>query len=354
MPLSQTQRRPTVCGDGTDLRPPRTSQACRAHRGSSTNEQRGHTRRPSSDAPRKHSRFGAAQVKELTAGSQEARVFDALVKQLGDVDLLDYFDSGSTARVFLVSLPIGSGFSGRVSRIVKVFRHDSAIGVGPEILFQNEVQALMSTSHTNLIAIYAVGVLPLEGSPDVPYYIMEYLPGASDLDSWIVEHAAVVSRETILGLITQACLGIEALHQNRIVHCDIKFGNLLVGSSGNLKVADLGFSKRVVKDGAAQTCVYTTFEPFPKAYQKFIKKVPDRRATYAEIPRELITETFDLHYLGQVLDGLLKDETVRAKFSAADLKYLEVVATRLDLDRPSTLAKYRSISEVLRDIKKLD
>jgi serine/threonine protein kinase len=39
--------------------------------------------------------------------------------------------------------------------------------------------------------------------------------------------------------------GLEYLHGHNIVHCDIKGGNILVDSQGNVKLADFGASKQI-------------------------------------------------------------------------------------------------------------
>ena len=44
------------------------------------------------------------------------------------------------------------------------------------------------------------------------------------------------------GLIRQIAIGLKHIHGLGIVHRDIKFGNILVSSHGNIKIADFGAS----------------------------------------------------------------------------------------------------------------
>lgn len=41
---------------------------------------------------------------------------------------------------------------------------------------------------------------------------------------------------------TEVLLGLRHLHRLRIVHCDIKPDNILIGRDGRLKIADLGIA----------------------------------------------------------------------------------------------------------------
>ncbi|XP_027767890.1 mitogen-activated protein kinase kinase kinase 18-like isoform X2 [Solanum pennellii] len=52
--------------------------------------------------------------------------------------------------------------------------------------------------------------------------------------------------EEVICLYTKGILkGLKYLHDNGIVHCDVKCKNILLGSSGEIKLADLGCAKRI-------------------------------------------------------------------------------------------------------------
>ena len=73
---------------------------------------------------------------------------------------------------------------------------------------------------------------------------MEYMAGGSLSD--ICEKFGNVLDESVVRLYTkEILLGLDYLHQNGIVHCDLKCNNVLLGSNGNIKLADFGCAKRL-------------------------------------------------------------------------------------------------------------
>ncbi|XP_059653648.1 mitogen-activated protein kinase kinase kinase 17-like [Cornus florida] len=68
---------------------------------------------------------------------------------------------------------------------------------------------------------------------------MEYMCGGSLAD--VAEKFGGVLDERVIRLYTREILqGLKYLHKNGIVHCDLKCKNVLLGSSGNVKLADFG------------------------------------------------------------------------------------------------------------------
>ncbi|PIA47227.1 hypothetical protein AQUCO_01400128v1 [Aquilegia coerulea] len=73
---------------------------------------------------------------------------------------------------------------------------------------------------------------------------MEYMAGGSLSD--VAEKFGNVLDESVIRLYArQILLGLDYLHKNGIVHCDVKCKNVLLGSTGNIKLADFGSAKRI-------------------------------------------------------------------------------------------------------------
>jgi predicted Ser/Thr protein kinase len=100
--------------------------------------------------------------------------------------------------------------------------------------FENEAQAGASLSHDNIIRIYDFG--EEKGS----FYIaMEFVDGL-DLDRLLRQQD--FPREIGLMILQQALRGLAFAHEKGVVHRDVKAANILVGSTGAVKVVDFGLA----------------------------------------------------------------------------------------------------------------
>jgi eukaryotic-like serine/threonine-protein kinase len=99
-------------------------------------------------------------------------------------------------------------------------------------------------THPGLVAIHAAS----RSSDGVPYLVMEYLDGRT-LASLHGEGALDIVE--IIGLGAQVAAALAALHEQRIIHCDVKPENILVlsdrawGTLPQVKVIDFGVSRLV-------------------------------------------------------------------------------------------------------------
>ena len=70
---------------------------------------------------------------------------------------------------------------------------------------------------------------------------MELVDGIT-LKKYIEKKARLSVREA-LSIAIQACMGIEAAHNNHIIHRDIKPQNIIISKDGKVKVTDFGIAK---------------------------------------------------------------------------------------------------------------
>jgi eukaryotic-like serine/threonine-protein kinase len=114
----------------------------------------------------------------------------------------------------------------------------------PETLerFRSEARHAGALSHPHIAQVYDYGHGYERGDARSfrdPYLVLEYVDGPSLAD--LIERGpldASLTRE----IIAQAADGLAAAHQARLVHRDIKPGNLLLTADGRVKITDFGIA----------------------------------------------------------------------------------------------------------------
>ena len=117
--------------------------------------------------------------------------------------------------------------------------------------FRHEAQAAARMAHPTIVRVYDAGEEivrdPSGGETIVPYIVMEHVEGRLLKD--IIADGAVPLAEAARigeGILT----ALEYSHRACVVHRDIKPGNVMVTSSGQVKVMDFGIA-RAISDSAA-------------------------------------------------------------------------------------------------------
>ncbi|KAM1135558.1 hypothetical protein ACFX19_045238 [Malus domestica] len=110
---------------------------------------------------------------------------------------------------------------------------------GAEAL-ENEVKILESMNSPHVVKCMGRE----NGEGKCTNVFMEYMAGGSLSDVMQIFGGAL--EEEVVRLYTREILhGLKYLHESGIVHCDLKCSNVLLGSSGNVKLADFGFARRL-------------------------------------------------------------------------------------------------------------
>eukprot|EP00762_Andalucia_godoyi_P001615 ANDGO_00302.mRNA.1 Mitogen-activated protein kinase kinase kinase A len=103
---------------------------------------------------------------------------------------------------------------------------------------QKEIQLLEKLKHMNIVRY--VGTEFRERQFNV---LLEYVPGGSI--GKLVTKFGSLNEKVARMYVQQVLQGLDYLHDNRIVHRDIKGANILVDHSGHVKLADFGCSKNI-------------------------------------------------------------------------------------------------------------
>lgn len=112
--------------------------------------------------------------------------------------------------------------------------------------FKMEAQAAAGLSHPNIVSVYDV-----IDEGQIHYIVMELIEGIT-LKSYISKKGGLEIRESI-GIAIQVAQGMQAAHEQHIIHRDIKPQNMIISRDGKVKVADFGIARAV----SAQTLTST-------------------------------------------------------------------------------------------------
>jgi eukaryotic-like serine/threonine-protein kinase len=146
--------------------------------------------------------------------------------------LVDQLGEGSMGTVFLAS-------DTRLKREValKIARPSIVCDPRLRVRLQREAEAMARLRHHNVVEIYDVGTWT-----GCPYFVMPYLHG-SDLNAWCRQRGGVpVDVDVAVGILAQVCAGLAAMHAVGLVHRDVKPSNILVSTSFEVTVGDLGLA----------------------------------------------------------------------------------------------------------------
>ena len=119
---------------------------------------------------------------------------------------------------------------------VKVLKQEFAEDVNFVTKFHTEAQSAAGLQHPNIVNIYDVG-----SEEHMHYIVMEYVEGIT-LKTYIEKKGQLNYKEAI-SIAIQVARGIEAAHNNNIVHRDIKPQNIMISHEGKVKVTDFGIAR---------------------------------------------------------------------------------------------------------------
>lgn len=119
---------------------------------------------------------------------------------------------------------------------VKILKQEFTEDVNFVTKFHTEAQSAAGLQHPNIVNIYDVG-----SEDHMHFIVMEYVEGIT-LKTYIEKKGQLNYKEAI-SIAIQVARGIEAAHNNNIVHRDIKPQNIMISHEGKVKVTDFGIAR---------------------------------------------------------------------------------------------------------------
>ncbi len=118
---------------------------------------------------------------------------------------------------------------------VKVLNAKTLSDISAHKRFRREALLLSRLNHPNIEAVY-----DFHSEQGLDYLVMEYVPGTS-LDERL--ESGALSEKEVLALGVQLSRGLAAAHSQRVIHRDLKPGNLRVTPDNTLKILDFGLAQ---------------------------------------------------------------------------------------------------------------
>jgi serine/threonine protein kinase/tetratricopeptide (TPR) repeat protein len=186
------------------------------------------------DATLDSSQSGALPAATRTTGPRSIGLY-RLVKKLGE---------GGMGQVWLAeqTAPLRRQVA---LKLIRAGMYDDALLQR----FQSERQSLAIMDHPAIAKVFDAGATP-DGQP---YFVMEYVPGATITDYCDQKRLKIHER---LELFIKVCEGVQHAHQKAIIHRDLKPANILVvevDSKPMPRIIDFGLAKAVTPQVAGAT-----------------------------------------------------------------------------------------------------
>jgi len=212
--------------------------------------------------------------------------------------------------------------------------------------FRAEAQSAAGLSHPNIVNVYDVG-----DDSGLHYIVMELVEGIT-LKRFIERKGKLEVKEAV-GIGIQIAQGMEAAHDNHIIHRDIKPQNIIISRDGKVKVTDFGIAKATNSNTITSNAMGSVHYLSPE----------QARGGYSD-------EKSDIYSLGVTLYEMLSGKVPFAGDNTVSVALLHIQGEamplrELDPDIPVSVDKivqkcmqkrperrYHSASELITDLKK--
>jgi serine/threonine protein kinase/dienelactone hydrolase len=115
--------------------------------------------------------------------------------------------------------------------------------------FKIEAKTAASLNHPNIGIIHAI-----EEVDDDMFIVMEYIKGQELRE--IIRGTGPLALSEVIDYATQIAGGLQAAHDENVIHRDIKSANIMITDKGQVKIMDFGLAK--LQGGAQLTKINTT------------------------------------------------------------------------------------------------
>jgi serine/threonine-protein kinase len=138
---------------------------------------------------------------------------------------------------------------------IKLLRSDLARDPSFQTRFRREAQAAASLNHPAIVSVYDTGedvTMDAQGATrHVPFIIMEYVEGHTLRE--LMHDGAALPIDEATDITIGVLSALQYAHHAGIVHRDIKPGNIMLTTAGQVKVMDFGIARALTETSDAVT-----------------------------------------------------------------------------------------------------
>jgi serine/threonine protein kinase len=153
---------------------------------------------------------------------------------IGGYRLRNLLQTGQSSQVYeVVELTSNRHFA------MKILLPEKATNSDDRRLLFHEAEVGLKMAHPNVIKIHKV-----ERNPQHPFFVMEYFPSGS-LRTRLMTKQHDFLREHAHSIVRQAATGLAYMNASGWLHHDVKPDNILVNSSGDVRLIDFAIAERI-------------------------------------------------------------------------------------------------------------
>ena len=212
--------------------------------------------------------------------------------------------------------------------------------------FQSEAQAAAGLMHPNIVNLYDVGE-----DRGLYFMVMELVEGIT-LKEYIQKKVRLTPKE-VISITLQVCAGIEAAHNNGIIHRDIKPQNIMISKEGKVKVTDFGIAKATTSNTISTNAMGSVHYTSPEQARGGFSDIRSDIYSLGITMFEMITGElpFDGETTVSIAIKHLQEDIAAPSELVPDIPYsLERII--LKCTQKSSDRRYQNMGELISDLKR--
>ena len=188
--------------------------------------------------------------------------------------------------------------------------------------FIEEIKILNKIVHPNIVRIYNNYIYP---NKKIGYIIMEYVENAKEISEYIKNN-----NEKLNNIFEQIINGFCYLEQNKLCHRDIRSKNILIDSSGIVKIIDFGFGKTYSID--------ENVSPLTLYKNNWIATPPSEMNTQDE-NTPIYNNKTEIYFVGQLIKQIIEENNIQ------DFKYDNILNDMIKYNMPNRIDSFTEIQK---------